>query len=268
MENTAIDWNVVWKEQSARRSVAKRDVNFWNEKARHFTKKPWESNYPEDFLKIMEPRRCWSVFDMACGTGTLTIPLAKYVRRITAADFAPKMLEALNEQCRAEGIDNVTTINASWEDDWKSKGIGEYDVVVASRSLVVEDLQQAIMKLNSTARERVYISTIVGDGPHDRKIYEALGRRLTPGPDYIYTYNLLHQLGIYASISFIKDVRQESFRHHDEAFDHFDNFIGRLTSGEKTDLRRYLDEHLVCRNGKWCFDYRRVTLWAVMWWEK
>jgi SAM-dependent methyltransferase len=265
---TAIDWNVVWKEQSARRSVKKRDVNFWNKKAQTFFKKPWESNYPDDFVRIMEPRRCWTVLDMACGTGALAIPLSKYVRRVTAADFAPRMLDALAEQCKIQGIENITTINASWEDDWAAKGIGRYDVVIASRSLVVDDLQQAIVKLNSAARERVYISTIVGDGPHDRKIHEAVGRRLSPGPDYIYTYNLLHQLGIYANIAFIKDSRQECFPDHDTAMGYYDNFLGKLTKREKEELRRYLDEHLVLKNGKLIFDYRRTTRWAVMWWEK
>ncbi len=268
MRDTAIDWNDVWKKESAKSSVKKRDVTFWNEKARNFSKKPWESNYSEDFLKIMEPRRCWTVLDMACGTGALTIPLARYVRRITAVDFSPRMLEVLEEQCRVEGIENVRTINASWEDDWSSRGIDEHDVVIASRCLVVDDLRKAVMKLNGAARERVYISTIVGDGPHDRMIYEAVGRRLTPGPDYICTYNLLHQLGIYANLFIIKDIRTESFRDNDEALAYYEHFLGKLTKGEKEDLRKYLQRHLVPKNGRWVLDYRSATRWAVMWWDK
>lgn len=79
MADTVIDWNEVWKHETAKRSVEKRDVHFWNEKAHNFFKKPWESNYSGDFLKIMEPRRCWTVLDMASGTGALTIPLSRYV---------------------------------------------------------------------------------------------------------------------------------------------------------------------------------------------
>lgn len=263
-----IDWNEAWKMQRSQKTVIKRDVNFWDNKAHDFFKKPWDSNYPDDFLKIMEPKRCWTVLDMGCGSGALAIPLAKYVRGITAVDFSPGMLGLLEEQCRTKEIDNIAVIKASWEDNWRSKGIGSYDAVVASRCLVVDDLRKAITKLHNAARERVYISTIVGDGPHDRGMYEAVGRRLTPGPDYIYTYNLLYQMGIYAHLSFIKDHRQESFQDIDAAFRYYDKFLGALTKSEKAKLRRYLEDQLVARSGKWVFKYKRATRWAVMWWEK
>lgn len=268
MEKASIDWNEAWKEQRSKRSMIKRDVRFWNEKAKYFIKDPWGSNYGRDFLKIMEPRRCWSVLDIACGTGTIALPLARYVRRVTAVDFSPKMLEALAEQCKGHGIENITAVNASWEDNWRLKGIEKHDVVVASRCLIVEDLQTAITKLNAFAKERVYTSTIVGDGPHDRRVYEAVGRKLVPGPDYIYNYNLLHQMGIYANITFITDQRQESFRDHDDAFDHFSRDLKKLTVDEKARLKQYLDEHLLYKNGKWCLDYKKSTRWAVIWWER
>lgn len=268
MANTAIDWNVLWKAQRSKKNVPKRDVIFWDEKARHFSRNSWASNYPGDFVKIMEPKRCWSVFDMGCGSGALTIPLARRVRRVTAADYSPKMLEVLNEQCRVQGLENVKAMHLSWDDDWESRKIGEFDVVIASRCLVMDDLRQAITKLSSVARERVYISTIVGDGPHDRRIYAAAGKQLVPGPDYIYTYNLLHQMGIYARLSFIKDLRQESFESPDDALAYYSGFIGNVSAGGTKNLRQYLCEHLVPRNGRFVFDYKRMTLWAVMWWER
>ncbi len=268
MVTEAIDWNEAWKTQRSQKAIVKRDVKFWDNKARNFFAKPWESNYPEDFLKIMQPKRYWTVLDMACGSGALAIPLSKYVRRITAVDFSPGMLDVLEQQCRAKEINNIAVIKASWEDNWKRKGIGQYDAVVASRCLVVDDLQKAITKLDNAARERVYISTIVGDGPHDRGMYEAVGRRLTPGPDYIYTYNLLYQMGIHANLCFIKDLRQEHFSDLEAAFIYYERFLGNLMKTEKTKLRQYLEDQLIPKNGKWVFKYKRTTRWAVMWWEK
>ena len=267
MMNTAIDWNEVWKKERSRRYRPKRDVDFWNARADRFARDLSESTYSRDFLRIVEPRRCWSVLDIACGAGVIAVPLSRYVRRVTAVDFAPRMLEALEARCRAEAIENITAVNASWDDDWRSKGIKEHDVAVASRSLVADDLRSAIMKLNAVARERVYISTIVGDGPHDRRLYEALGRRLEAGPDYICNYNLLYQMGIFASIAFITEHRQDVFSDYDDARDRLGLELKRLSAVEKDRLRRYLDAHLVPRNGKVSMDYKRTILWAVMWWQ-
>ena len=268
MGNSAIDWNVLWKAHRSSKNVPKRDVNFWDKKAEGFSGNGWSSNYANDFVRIMEPKRCWTVFDMACGTGALAVPLARYVRRVTAADYSPKMLEVLDGQCRTRGLDNVTMINLSWEDDWKAKGIDKFDVAVASRCLVVDDLKQAITKLDGVARERVYISTIVGDGPHDRRIYKAAGKELRPGPDYICTYNILHQMGIYANLKFIRDHRQESFDDLNAAFTYHAGFIGNVSARGKKGLREYLARHLVPKNGRLVFDYKKLILWAVMWWEK
>lgn len=267
-KTAVIDWNEAWKKERLQKEIKKRDVFFWNNKARNFFKRPWNSNYPADFLKIMEPKRYWTVLDMACGSGALALPLSKYVRSITAVDFSPAMLEILEEQCRLHDINNVAAIRARWEDNWKSIGIGRYDVVIASRCLVVDDLRKAITKLHNAARERVYISTIVGDGPHDRSMYEAVNRKLSPGPDYIFICNLLYQMGIYAHLSFIKDYRQESFEDLGAALEYYDKSLGKLNRVERSGLSRYLEKELIPKNGKWVFKQKRITRWAVMWWEK
>ena len=177
-----------------------------------------KTGYAEAFLKIVNPKKTWTIFDMACGAGTLAIPFAKHVKAITAVDFSDKMLDILREQCDKSKISNIRTINRSWEDDWGRAGIGLHDVAIASRSLVVDDLRSAIIKLDSFARKRVYISTIVGDGPHDRRIFDAVGRELNTGPDYIYNYNLLYQMGICANVDFITDKNREQLQQSSSCF--------------------------------------------------
>jgi hypothetical protein len=166
------------------------------------------------------------------------------------------------------GINSVRTVHGRWEDDWNELGIGEHDVAIASRSLITEDLQTAVLKLNKAARKRVYISTLVGDGPYDRRMFEALGRELNSGPDYIYVYNLLYGMGIHAGVHFISYRERNSYKSHDDAFAVQKGRLGAMTSREENALKEYFKKHLVARDGKWEMDRCREIRWAVLWWVK
>jgi SAM-dependent methyltransferase len=268
MDFNALDWNKIWKEQKERRTSPARDARFWNRRSPSFSKHAPTTGYAEAFLKIMKPHRTWKVLDMGCGSGTLSIPLAVKVREITAVDFSEKMLAILREQSDRREITNIKTIHARWEDDWDRVGIGVHDVAIASRSLVVDDLQGAIMKLNHVARKRVYISTIVGDGPFDRRIFEALGRKFVTGPDYIYNYNLLYQMGIHANVTFIFEKNTKIFESHEAALNSFKWMLEEMSRKEEDRLMEYLREHLVRHNGKWMLNYKIPVRWAVIWWKK
>ncbi len=263
-----IDWNDAWKNAKAKRTTTARKSEFWDKRAPSFAKHAAKKTYAEDFIRIMNPDPHWSVLDMASGAGTLAIPLSTRVRRVTAVDFSQKMLDILKEQSSARGITNITTINARWEDDWSACGIGECDVAIASRSLVVDDLRGALLKLEHAARKRVYISTIVGDGPYDRHIFDVLGRPLNMGPDYIYNYNLLHQMGIRADVTFITQKSDNLFESPAHALESIRWMFDNMTLQEEKTLKRYLQKHLLASNGGWRMDYDKTVRWAVIWWDK
>ena len=126
----------------------RRDLEYWEGRARSFSNHAVQTPYAESFLKLMDLRPDWTVLDMACGGGTLTIPLATKVKRITAVDFSRNMLSIVEQRCGENGITNVDTILGRWEDDWDSLGIGEHDVAIASRSLQFEDASPYILKLD------------------------------------------------------------------------------------------------------------------------
>ena len=72
-----------------------------------------------------------SVLDLGCGEGSVTIPIAKKVTKVTAIDSSEKMLELLKEKCEKEEIANVDIIQGKLE-EVKVKDIGNYDVVLFS----------------------------------------------------------------------------------------------------------------------------------------
>ncbi len=268
MDMKNCDWNEVWREARARTCFPEHDRKFWDRRAPSFTRHAGKSDYIGQFMRIMNAKPHWSVLDIGSGAGTLAVPLAGSVRRITAMDPSDTMRSLLEERCSREGISNIRVVNGRWEDDWEEKGIGMHDVVIASRSMVVEDLRSAIVKLDAHARERVYISTLVGDGPHDRHILQAAGRKFWQGPDYICVCNLLYQMGIFANLTFTINEEDRRFGSVEEAFESVRWMIDQMTPDEEEMLKKFLREYLVLEDGRWRLPRPRVVRWAVLWWEK
>ncbi len=265
----AIDWSGVWRARSAMRTSRGRGERFWDGRAPSFSKAASETEYANHFLEIAKPDKSWSVLDMGCGSGTLAVPLASSVAAVTAVDLSSEMLAILRERCEEEGIKNVETIHGRWEDDWQELGIGVYDMAVASRSMVADDLAACVLKLQKAARKRVCVTTIVGDGPYDRRVFEAIGRPLDMGPDYIYNYNMLYSMGILADVTFIDETRNRTYGSPEEAFLGMQwMFFEGLTQEEEGKLRAYIEEHLIPTDGYWRFSYEKSVRWAVLWWDK
>lgn len=264
-----INWDEVIKNKKKSASgPVKNGFEFWNKRAPSFADHAGKTFYPESFIKLMNPEPSWTVLDMGCGAGTLAIPLADKVKHITAVDFSEKMIEILNEEARKRGITNIDTINSSWTDNWAKKGIAGYDVAIASRSLAVDDVKSAIVKLNNAARRRVIISTIVGDGPFDRQMFQAVGREYRESIDYIYFYNLIYQMGIHASLDFILVDDSKTWGSHAEACESMRWMFPEMTRGEDELLRRYISVHLVKKDGRFQLDYKKASKWAVIRWDR
>ncbi len=263
------DWNRIWQESCRKRRGDRNDREFWNKRAPSFANHAKESGYVTDFLRHLAPQPDWSVLDVGCGAGTLAIPLADTVRQVTAVDFSETMLAILSERCRKKGLANVTTRLLDWQDDWDVAGIERHDVAIASRSLVVEDLAGAIEKLAGRARHRVIVSSLVADGPFDRRIFQAIGRDLDRGPDYICVYNLLHQMGIYADVTFVGNADEEKkiFQNLDDAVKGYGWMINDMTGEEECKLRQYLERHLVPMGDGYVLDYLHLVRWAILSWD-
>ncbi len=264
-----IDWNTVW-ENSHKHKLSKQfdSTAFWNKRAPEFTRAVKGSDYIEQFLKILNPQSELTVLDVGCAAGTLAIPLAKKVRQVTAFDPSPRMRELLQERCEREGITNIRVLECSWEEDWQAAGIAPHDVVMASRSLIVSDLRTALLKAHRFARKQIFVSTLVGEGPHDSRIIEAVGREYTAGVDYIIVLNLLRQMGIYANVSFTYTNDPKFFSDIDTAVDGIRWMVYDMSQEEETRLRDYLQQTLVVTEDGLSMPDEHPVRWAVLYWDK
>ena len=247
-------------------STDKRD--YWNGRAKEFSRHAATTAYPEKFLALMDIGPGQTVLDMACGGGTLTIPLASQVKQVTAVDFSENMLESVRRRCSEKCITNVQIIQGRWEDDWEALGIGKYDIAIASRSLIGDDPRDFIVKLDKAATREVYISMVSGKGPADSRLLEATGRSFPMGHDYIWYYNILYDMGIKAHVSFIREEHTNSWESHEAAFEGQRWMFRDMTGEEEEIIKSYLKENLRPVGGRWQLPYEKKCYWAVMWWSK
>jgi len=263
-----IDWNRVWQKARAEGSAKRKTADDWDSKAPSFARRNAQSVYNNLFIEKLQADPSASILDVGCGPGTLAIPLARRGNRITALDFSNGMLALLNERAREESLDNITTHNLSWEDDWEGNGIDKHDIAIASRSLAVPNLRSAIEKLTRFASKEIVITDRVRSGPFDPDAFRAVGRELKTGPDYIITLNLLYQMGILAKVDFIRLENSHHYSSFEEAMANYNWMFNEITKAEEEQLAGYVrtiaveePDHSISLHPQ------HITTWALIRWS-
>ncbi len=265
----SFDWNRVWRTHHAQKAMNGRTGdNHWDKRAKDFTRAVTKGDYVEQFLSMCDVRPGESVLDVGAAAGTLAVPLSAKAAAVTALEPSPVMRMLLEERCKKDGILNVNAVEGRWEDNWEALGIGVHDVAIASRSLIVNDLSMAIEKLQSHARRRVYLATLVDDGPFDRNLIMAVGRDFNPGIDYIVVMNYLRQIGVYANLAFTVHREDCAFASLDDAVEGLAWMVHEMTEDERVRLRDHLSRTLVPHGDLLALPRAHTVRWAVMWWDR
>ncbi len=263
-----LDWSLLWQQAKIKKKRKSNGAADWDKKAASFARRTARSIYIEKFIELLAPEPDWSVLDIGCGPGTLALPTASRARQVTALDFSGKMLEILDNKADEQGLNNIATHKLSWEDDWLQHGIKPHDVAIASRSLAVDDLKKAITRLNHFATKKICITDRVKHGPMDPVAFAAVGRPLNSGPDYIYTLNLLYQMGYQASVSFIRLEESLGYPSFAEAFSSYMWMFQNLDSDEKKRLKKYVQSiTTISDNGRATVHRDNVPTWAYISWQ-
>ncbi len=264
-----IDWNLLWQNARDRKSWTGKTAADWDKKATSFAKRNTASPYVSLFLSHLPLEPSYSVLDVGSGPGTLTIPIASKVRSVTAVDYSQVMLEILTNRYREQGLANVSTVHGSWEDDWPTLGLGQYDCTIASRSMGVANLAEAIRKLNNHSKKLIVITDRIAPSPFDPAAFKAIGRTFESGPDYIYTINTLYSMGIHPNINILELEQDQFFSSFAEALESYTWMFKDLTAKEESSLSAYLQSQMISSTDDG-FTMRRPfpPKWAMIWWEK
>ena len=191
-----VDWVGFWAE----RLEGKVNKN-WDDAALGFFKRTRKDDYQDALFEKLILDEYDTVLDVGCGEGSVTIPIAKRVKKVIGIDSSPKMLEYLEKRAGENNIDNIETILKPIE-EIRYDEIGDVDVVVCSRSLNgIIPIDEVLLELDKIANKYVFITIF---GPENKKIEKdfdkELGIKTEDFPDYNYFFNILFNLGIYANV--------------------------------------------------------------------
>lgn len=267
------DWNAEWIRLSDQRGAA-HDAAFWDRRARDFRGGDEAAPFVAGFIALMRMQPGESVLDVGCGSGTLALPLARAGHNVVAVDFSAGMLDALRRRASADGLLNVRTIHAGWDDDWRAAGVATADVAIASRSLDVRDLRAALQKLDAFAGRRVCIA-LPADGLFYGQLlaHEALGRPYTRRGDQVTAANVLRQMGIDVEVAFLEHASAHRYESPAAALESLRRVATPADEREEAALERYAAEHLVETTGAdgrraWKQDPAIAVRWAFLAWDK
>ena len=257
-----IDFNKLYIEQKEKSTFKAKAKESWDKKAPSMNQKVHKSIYNEQFLKLLDLNGISTLLDVGCGVGNLSLRLASKLSQVYSLDYSAKMLEILEENAKEQNISNIKTINKSWYDSWAE--VPNADLVIASRSMEVKDMKEALRKLNEKANKKVVISYKVGGSFVSDEILDVLQKDIIKKPDYIYVLNILYSMGINASVNFVQSEGRGTIYTLKEKFIESVSWsIGSLRDDEVCKLENYYEGLNEAKRAQDDFVY-----WAIISWDK
>ena len=156
-----MNWREVWERKYGERVRAgiKREPGpeYWDKVAEDYSQWNKYNDYEygrkaiEAIRELMNPD--FEALDIGAGTGTLAIPFAKVVRRITAIEPSLVMIKYLLRNAEEEGVQNIEVINKSWQEVGDPDIRKKFDIVACSHLLwQFEDVDKQLERMEHASR--------------------------------------------------------------------------------------------------------------------
>jgi len=227
------------------------------------------SNFPRKVMAALEPllTGCRSALDVGAGCGALTVPLARRLKRVTALEPAPAMVEALQERLRRARLRNVRILPQAWGE----AAVPRHDLLLAANvPLPWDRAGELLAGLERAAGRRIVLIHRVDTG-RDKFYFDELYPLLFNQPyprkrDYRGVLAALHGLEVHAEVRVIEYDFDQPFADLDEALRFWKHYLGlRLDSSRDARLRAFLGRRLRPWRGGWRAPIRKrsaLLSWA------
>lgn len=266
-DENEIDWDQLWTAKMDKKGDRGKD---WSKAAVKYSERASKDNYTEQLISKMIISKEDTVLDVGCGEGSVTIPLSKEVKSITAIDATDKMLKILDEKIKSEGIENIKTVKDDINDVNLEK-YGKFDIVLASRVVNgIKSPKKVFSNFNEMANKYVFITLF---GPNNWKLekdfHEYLSKEYNGAPSYTILLNLLAEMGIYANIINLDVGPVRTYKTIEEAIDNGKWNLAKFSEEEQEKLPKFLNEVLIRDNETGLLSNSEDKPdWVLLWWKK
>ncbi len=273
-----IDYARLWDEQHARSLAQKRRMGedrgkFWSNQdvVDRFVRNviSGDRSRIESQIAGMRIPPGSSVLDIGAGPGTLAVPLALAGCRVTTVEPSAPMGAAMEEYRRLVNAPLIREIRSRWE-DVSPEEAGVHDVVIASRSLIMGDIRNSLLKMDAAARHAVhlywFISSPSSSGGND-ELWPALhGEPYHGEANADVLWNVLCQLGIYANVKIETRDRDRCYSGFDEMREDYYNRLSVKEDWQREIVDVFLLDRVVPEGPGYIVPGRSRS--AHIWWEK
>jgi SAM-dependent methyltransferase len=272
--DAGIDWNRVWRVRLAAHRSSPGFVSggvLWKEKetARRYDRGVGEGDRVEQSLAALPLGPEHAVLDIGAGPGTLTLPIARLVRRVDAVEPAAGMAAVLRERAAEAGLENIRVVEGRWEDPGLDLD-PPYDVVVSSFSLAMPDLAAALEKMEGVAAGSVHIFWHVGTPAWERQymaLWPALhGARYRPVPKAGVVFCLLRGMGRRPEMTVHAFTEERRFSRLEDALSYYAPRFSAVDERQRQVLAHALEGWL--EFGEEGPVMRGRSRFAHIWWKK
>jgi ubiquinone/menaquinone biosynthesis C-methylase UbiE len=262
-----INWLAPWQSMLLRtRRVEFCNVDYWDKQASRFNENvPHMSDLTQNQLSRLPLMPDYTVLDVGAGSGRVTIPVAKRVKQVTALEPSQNMLALLKANAEKESVTNIRCVHGSLKETENSARFDSHDVVMASFSLLMIDIEKALLKMDALADKGVYLFLSASKWMDDELQRIVYGELIPMRSDCIYVFNILRDLGIFADVELWNYTSKQSFSNIDAAVSRFMDLY-HMPSEREGELREYLRRISVVDGGK--FWLRHEMKVAMIWWMK
>jgi SAM-dependent methyltransferase len=247
------DWNEIWKQRQKlheESKVSDDSSHDWNKKE---NAERYDANARSEYddrvkttIASLYTTSSSRILDIGAGPGTLAIPLAPQVKEITAVEPGTGMVEMLKSRAEKLGIKNIVCVPKRWEDiDPHHDIAAPFDVVIASLSLTMHDIREALAKMDAASAGTVHLFWFV-DMPFWERMYADLweplhGNPYYPGPKADCLFGVLYQMGIYANVQMMPLKKEYRFGDRSGMLTFFRKRFGAKTPEQE----RIVDDYVI-----------------------
>jgi SAM-dependent methyltransferase len=247
------DWNEIWKQRQLLQESSKLHEDKSHDWSRKENAERYDANARTEYdervkttIASLGAGKNMQVLDIGAGPGTLAIPLAPLVKDITAVEPGAGMLGVLKAHAGREGIRNITCVQKLWEDIDIARDLqGPYDIVIASLSLTMHDIREALRKMDAASSGSVHLFWFVDMPFWERMSFDLWqplhGRPYFPGPKADCLFGVLCQMGIYPDVTMMTLGKEYRFGNREDML----SFFRKRFAAKTAEQVRIVDEYVM-----------------------